>query len=306
MANLDLPYIKTFRMLWFTPGMREVWGLPSLYLAGPGKTKTSRARFAAKVMGLRSKTLSPALHGEGAFGVVPVPTTINGKTYLVYARPSWVSEFRDDNDNDLPGVILLDEVLAAVASLRPPLLGLVDERMIGDTFLGEQVRVTAFTNSAEMCGTDPLNAPLANRFLHPMWQDPSIEETADYLANGTPLSQVQQELDPIAEQKRVMGLWEQYRAPVANLVASYLRANAGQIHVEPPPNDPRASGPWPSRRSWELAIRTMAGCQLHGLSAMETNAFVTAAIGEDAAAPFFTYVAQMDLPNPADVLDGKV
>lgn len=305
-SNLSLPYIRTFRFLMFTPGNKEVWGLPALFEAEPGTSKTSRARFAAKLFGMPCKTLSPGLHGEGAFGVVMVPTQHGKRTYLDSPPPYWVRTFRDDEDQPIPGLVMVDELLAAMGALRPPLLGLIDERMIGDTFLGGPVRVLGFTNSADACGTDPLTPQLSNRFLHPKWYAPSATELGEHFLTGTDLSKVQVELDPIEEQKRVMAIWEQYRTPAAALVSKYLESNPGEMHRQPKLNTPGAGGAWPSRRSWELAIRVLAGGRLHGLSVEEINNMLEWTIGATSAGTFQTYLAKMDLPNPADVVDGKV
>lgn len=305
-SYLDNPTINLFRFLWFTPGNKEVWGLPALYQAEPGTSKTSLSRFAAKVFDLRYHMLSPGLHGEGATGVVPVPVVVGNRHYLTFPAPIWVRDFRDENDQPIPSVLVIDELLSAFGVMRPPLLAAVDERMIGETFLGAPVRVTGFTNSAEECGTDPLTPQLANRFLHPIWRAPDVAEVAEHFRSGTELSEVKAELNPIEEQNRVMALWPSFRSQAAALVAAYLEKNPGDLHRRPKLGSPNASGAWPSRRSWEMAIRVLAGGRLHKLDETEVHNYLTATIGDDTSKTFIEYLKKMDLPSPEDVVDGKV
>lgn len=307
MANLlDSEMGKTFRFLFFTPGNKEVWGLPALYRAEPGTAKTSMSRAMAKVMGLEYHMLSPGLHGDGATGVVPVPAVIDGRTYLTFPAPIWVKKFRDQNDKPIPGVLVVDELLTAQGGQRAPLLAAIDERTIGECFLGSTVRVIGFTNDADACGTDDLSPQLANRFLHPTWNAPDVATTAEHLLSGTELSDLEAELDPVAEQKRVMALWPEYRSNAATLVAKYLRAKPDDLHVQPKLGSPNASRGWPSRRSWEMAVRVIAGTKLHRLDDSVTSLMLEATLGADVAATFIEFARKLDLPNPVDVLDGKV
>jgi len=306
MSHLDSPIIKTLRFLWFTPGNKEVWGLPALYRAQPGTSKTSIGRFAAKVFGMPCKTLSPGLHGEGAFGVVMTPMKHGDRTYLDAPPPFWVRAFRDAADQPIPSVLICDEVLTAPPGLRAPMLAMIDERTVGECFLGAPCRVIGFTNDADESGGDDLLPPMANRFMHPLWHAPNVEQWSSFVMAGENLSDVKAELDPIAEQNRVLKLWPSAYATASALVTSYLRANPSDLHRQPKIGDPGASKAWASRRSWELAVRVLAGAKIHGIDEAETFSYVEATVGEAVSSKFVEYLKKMDLPTPEDVLDGKV
>jgi hypothetical protein len=72
-----------------------------------------------------------------------------------------------------------------------------------------------------------------------------------------------------------------------------------------PKGTPGAHRAWPSDRSWENAARALASARAHRLSEADTAEFVEAFIGRAAAATWFEYIDKQDLPNAADVLDGK-
>jgi hypothetical protein len=63
---------------------------------------------------------------------------------------------------------------------------------------------------------------------------------------------------------------------------------------------------WPSDRSWELATRALAGARVHSLDGEETEQLVAAFIGEGVAGELFAWIADQNLPAPADLLDGKI
>ena len=74
----------------------------------------------------------------------------------------------------------------------------------------------------------------------------------------------------------------------------------------PKAGDPKGSKAWPSPRSWEMAARALAGAEVHGLGEADRELMIAAFVGAEPTNEFITWMIEADLPDPADVLDGRV
>lgn len=280
----------------FTPISGGRWGLPLLAWGAPGVGKTSVIEQLAAEWGLVSEVLSPGERGEGAFGVVPVPST---EGTLTYPRPEWTRLF----DHGAAGLVFVDEITTAAPALQAPLLGLVLARRIGGHVLPPRVRVLAAANPPEQAaGGFDLAAPVANRFGHLDWYAPSVDEHCAWMlgaASDTVLGG-----DASAEEARVLDAWPAAWARAVGLETAFLRRRPGLKNVVPQVGDPKASRGWPSDRSWEAATRALASASVHWLTEAETEEFVAGFIGEAAASEWFAWQREVDLPDPAALLDG--
>jgi hypothetical protein len=159
----------------------------------------------------------------------------------------------------------------------------------------------------QAAGGYDLAPPLANRFGHIKMETVSVDAWADWLlgagANGD--NEVKP-LDPETEEKRVLEAWPAPFAKASGLVTGFLKARPGLLHQMPKEGDPAASRAWPSLRTWEMATRALASAEIHGLDGSDTEDLIGAFIGVPAAAEFYQWRKNADLPNPEDVLDGKV
>jgi MoxR-like ATPase len=328
----------------FTPFSKGRWGLPICVEDEPGTAKSAAIVEVAEELGMPYEILSPGERGEAAFGVVPVPvsdtegyaltlSTVIAEalkegrsvadsldlalraagrkpaTRLCYPRPDWTDKFIGSGGEDLGGVIFVDEVTTAPPMIQAALLGLVLERRIGSHTFGPRVRVVGAYNPPELAaGGFDLSAPLANRTGHIRWGAPTVEEHAAYMLRGdtgsAERSGVRADL-AVAEEKRVLGLWPEAFASARGLEVAFLTRRPNLKNVCPKAGDPKVGRSWPSDRTWEMATRALASADVHDLSDVETEAFVAAFIGEAASSEFFAFKQDQDLPNPADLLDGK-
>ncbi len=291
----------------FTPFSRGRWGLPIFLVGSPGVAKSAIIIETCEDLGMPYEVLEPGARGEAAFGCVPVPD-MHGK--LCYPRPDWTDKFVGANgDQQIPGVIVADEATTCPPMLQAALLGLVLERRIGSLTLPGCVRVVGAYNPPEQAaGGYDLAAPLANRAGHLAWPAPSVEEFASYMlgehaGNGAP----EQKANVAATlEKEVMRKWPLAFAKSRGLGAAFLRARSDLLDKCPKAGDPQASAAFPTPRSWEMALRGLAGAECHGLSPEDTEIFVAAYISAGIATELFAFIEKQDLPNPADVLDDKV
>ncbi len=286
----------------FTPsGTRNgqpIWGLNLLLWGDPGVGKTHRIGEVAEGCGLPMEVLSPGERGEGAFGVVPVPNA--DLSQINYPPPSWV-------ENVTPaGIVFLDEANQASPALQPAIMGIALAKRIGGYQLSNRTRVIAAANPPEKAaGGWDLAAPVANRFGHLDWEAPDVASWADYMVGGAGSDQADILISALDLEKRVLAAWSPAFAEAVGLVTAFCRAKGGILHQMPQVGDNKVGKAWPSPRTWEMATRALAGGKIHALGEVEQEEFVTAFIGEGAASELWTYREKVDLPNPAEVLDGK-
>ena len=288
-----------------TPISGGAWGLPLLLTAEPGATKTSTLRALARAGGVPCRVLSPGTDGEGAFGVVPVPD--GGR--ITYPRPEWFDMFGADG----AGLVVTDEVTTAPAMLQASIMGMLTERRVGAAKFPKRVRVIGACNPVALAANGfELTAPLANRFGHLDWPAPEVDVVtavwsnmiADEYTDDVPAYDA--DIDGwLAEEKRVKGLWTEAFSIAVGLVSSFLRAQPQMKNRCPDPSSGQASGPWPSDRTWEYAIRSLASASVHGLSDADSAKFTRGFVGDEAFVAFNAYREALDLPDVAALLDGK-
>ena len=128
----------------------------------------------------------------------------------------------------------------------------------------------------------------------------AVPGSAEAKAHISPDATVAQKLEA-----QVLKQWPEESAKAFALVSSYLERRPAMMHNCPKDGDPEASKSWPSARTWELAVRGLAGGRIHGMDVNEQMQMVSAFVGETAACDFMEWVTKQDLPNPVDLLTGK-
>ena len=286
----------------FTPAGTDnagetMWGLPICFWGPPGVGKTWRLGRMSRTYGLALEVLSPGERGEGAFGVTPVPAP--GNKVLNYPPPDWVANLVDG------GLLFLDEINQAPPPLQPALQGILLGRRVGGYYLGNKVRPIAAANPTEIAaGGWDFAPPVANRMGHLPWPDVGGESWASWLlgedeaATGSVVA--------ADEETRVLRAWDEPWARTRGMVAGFIRARGELLHKMPQMGSTDLGRAWPSPRTWEMAARAHAAAAVHRLGVEDTESFVAAFVGVGAASEMFAYAEKLDLPNPADVLDGKV
>lgn len=286
----------------FTPAATDkagetVWGLPICFWGPPGVGKTFKLSKLARSHQMPLEVLSPGERGEGAFGVTPVPSA--GNKVLNYPAPDWVVELGGG------GVLFLDEINQAPPPLQPALMGILLARRVGGHYLGNRTRCIAAANPTEQAaGGWDFAPPVANRMGHLAWEDISGEAWAGWLLGDDGALSENSPME--AEEDRVLKGWNEPWARTRGMVSGFIRARGELLHKMPQMGSADLGRAWPSPRTWEMAARAHAGAAVHRLSVEDTESFVSAFVGAGPAGEFFAYADKLDLPNPADVLDGKV
>lgn len=291
-------YEKILKAAIFTPGPNGRWGLPLLLEGKPGTAKTSRVYQLATANGLPIEVVIASLREPSDFLGLPIP---NKDGTLHYAAPSWAARLKQAGR----GVAFLDELNTAPPAVQAALLRVVLDGAVGDLMLPTTIRFIAAQNATdEAAGGWDLAPPLANRFGHIRWENPEPEVWTDWLLGGA--QEGEHSFDSSEEEKRVEAGWNSPSAVARGLIAGFIRRRPSLLHAMPKLGNPEASRAWPSPRTWEMAARALASAQLHELTQVEEEEFVSAFIGAGTASEFFGWREKTDLPDPAELLDGKV
>lgn len=297
---------RLIKTLMFTPGPKG-WGLPALFWGSPGVAKTDVIESVALEYGMLCETLSPGERGEAAFGVVPVPMKKkDGRMVLTQPPPDFLDVFEEDGR----GLLFVDEMTTAPLAVMPALLGLVQSRRLGSAYLGQGVRVLAAANPIGSAANGrELSKANANRMAHIDWDAPDASQWTEWLV-GHDAKAMRLKVDEVKsaeqEEKRVLALWDNAHAGTKGLIAGFIRKRPELLHMEPDDSDPQAGRSWSSRRTWDLASRAITGAKLHGLNEVEEQLLIASFVGDGSAVELFKYRKESDLPDPVEVLDGKV
>jgi hypothetical protein len=136
-----------------------------------------------------------------------------------------------------------------------------------------------------------LAPPMANRFVHLDWA-----LTAEAVRDGFSLGWAEVPVPVIDEEKA--------EAEVANaklLVAAFLTTRPDLVTVMPN-SSAEAGKAYPTPRSWEMASILYGYATAARVSNVARRMLVTGTIGQGAAAEFLAYVADLDLPDPEELL----
>jgi hypothetical protein len=272
------------------------WGIPFNFRGGAGVGKSSVLKAFGMKWDVHCEVLSPALQGEGKFGAIPVYQD----GHITYPPQQVASLVRP------AGMIVVDEITSTPVALEPYCLGLVLDRKLGDTYLGDRVRTFAACNPSHMAanGRD-LSLPMNARMGWVEWPTPTPGEFAN-----RPKATVRRE-EVVAnsiesEEARVLAAWPKAYAVEDALVQAFLKRFPEWLYKEPDVNQPQVSPAWPCPRTWDFAVSARASgrCQSADRDTMDlvTQAFV----GPAAFEALSVFVDQMDMGDPEEYVDGKI
>ncbi len=275
-----------------TPGC-----LPVLMWGDFGIGKTSQTLALADALGWDCELLRPAERGEGALGVVPVPS--EDRKVLHYPMPDWAARLAA---SERPSLLFLDEISSCPPALQPAIMGLALDGIIAGQRLPERVKRVAAGNPTEQAaGGWELAPALANRFVHLTWPAPKADEwTAWLTGNSTSSSVTRLDLDAFEAE------WGKAKA----LGAAFIRSHPMSLHEDMSKTLGRTPPAFATPRSWETALRLLAACRASGSmdiypALAEGSLGPTVAmqgVGGDPAGSWLVWLRDNDLPDPEDLL----
>ena len=285
----------------FTPGPRHRWGQPLRIIGAPGTAKSALIESVAEASGLHVEVVIASLRDPTDFLGLPVPRDDGS---VGYAPPAWALRAAAAKH----AVVFLDEINTAPPAVQAALLRVVLDRVVGDFQLPTTVRILSAQNAVEdSAGGYDLAAPLANRFgTLPDWTGPSCEEWCSWLMQAGNGNEIEVQTTAANEEARVLKLWPSAFAKASGIITSFLRRKPSLLHAQPASGAPEASLAWPSRRTWEMATRALAACEIHHLDESEADRYVGAFVGPAAIRELRSWMVNIDLPDPAKLLDGEI
>ncbi|GAA4442662.1 MoxR family ATPase [Phytohabitans houttuyneae] len=262
--------------------------LPVLLWGAPGIGKTAAMAQLATDLDLPLTTVIASVHEPSDFNGLPVVGDDPARQGVPMAPPDWAVHLVRAGR----GLLFLDELSTAPPAVQAALLRLVLERRVGALRLPPGVRIVAAANPRSSAADAwELSAPLANRFVHLQW---TYEHGVVVRGLGGTW--------PRASLPRL----EAARLPEAvafarRAVTTLLAARPTLVH-RLPTSETQRGGPWPSPRSWEMALRLIAFATAAGTSRDVLSALVRGTVGDGPGLELLASLDRMDLPDPEDVL----
>ncbi|WP_422735170.1 AAA family ATPase [Micromonospora sp. WMMD729] len=262
--------------------------LPVLLWGEPGIGKTAALANLATTLDLPLTTVVASVHEPSDFSGLPIVGDDPATQGVPMAPPDWAVRLVRASR----GLLFLDELSTAPPAVQAALLRLVLERRVGALRLPAGVRIVAAANPRSSAADGwELSPPLANRFVHLQWTH-DHEVVVRGLGGTWPLATLPR-LDP---------------ALLPEAVAFARRAVCGLLSVRPdlvhrlPSTEVARGGPWPSPRSWEMALRLTAFATAAGVSREVLSMLVRGTVGDGPGLELLASMDRMDLPDPEELL----
>ena len=299
---------SALKIAMMTPGPHG-WGIPSLFIGMPGVAKTALGEREAHKLGLHAYVLIGSQIEAPDLGGYPAAGERFGKRCLDPLAPFWIIEANHLCETTDKGVVLiLDELNTCPPPVQAAMLRVVNERMAGGVRLHPRIRIIAFMNPPEIAaeaGGVPIAPAMSNRVGHFDWVAPTIAEYTDHIMGVSAGEDLEEMPSARAIEESIMSKWHEYFVRAAGETTAYLSANSKQANSMPASADDR-HGPWPSYRSWENAMRHLAGARLHGSGTADQKTCVAAHVSKGVADEFFVYLKAKDIPDAGEWMARRV
>jgi hypothetical protein len=262
--------------------------LPVVLWGEPGIGKTAALNQLAEALELPLTTVIASVHEPSDFAGLPVVGDDPAAQGVPMAPPDWAVRLARAGR----GLLFLDELSTAPPAVQAALLRVVLERRVGALRLPPGVRIVAAANPRSSAADGwELSPPLANRFVHVQWTyDHDVVVRG---LGGTWPKAALPRLDP--------GRLTDAVTFARRAVCGLLTARPGLVH-QLPKNEARRGGPWPSPRSWEMALRLIAFATAADASRDVLSMLVRGAVGDGPGLELLANLDRMDLPDPEVLL----
>jgi hypothetical protein len=260
-------------------------GNPVHVQGNPGVGKSDIMTQFASETGKHLETRIASLCDPTDFAGLPI---MDKKGGVVYAAPRWAMNISEHGG----GILFLDEIGGAPPTVQMGLLRVCLDKVVGDHELPKRdTWVVACSNPTDQTpGGFDFAPPLANRFCHIPWEFSPLT-WINGLTTGF----------PSPEFPTLPDNWEDFILEGRTMVASFTKVRQELISALPKEESSR-SGAWPSPRSWTVAADMMGAARSVGATDDTLMELVGGCVGNGAATEFITYINELDLPEPKDVL----
>lgn len=261
---------------------------PVILWGAPGQGKTQTLNTIAERNSMHLETVLASIREPSDFAGLPY--VVEGRTTLI--APDWAQRIAAHTQAGGCAMLFFDEISTAPPASQAALLRVALDRVAGDTYLGDEVSIVAAANPPEIAadGWD-LAPPMANRFVHLEWSLP-----AEVVRDGFSLMWPDVPV-PVIDREKAAEEVQQAKL----LIAAFLTSRPDLVTVMPTASS-EAGRAFPTPRSWEMAATLYGYATAAGVSNTARRMLLVGSIGQGTAAEFLAYVADMDLPDPEEVL----
>lgn len=259
-------------------------GIPVMLWGDPGTGKSSFVNALAKSLDRHLETFIASIHD---------PVDLSGAIMAdgdraKYLLPDWAYRLIKAKN----GILFLDELSTAPPSMQAGVLRVLLEHYVGAEPLPEGTSYICAGNPVETAaGGFELSAPLANRVCHIDWKSNSQDWVIGMLS-GFKLPNV----------PKLPKDWKKFEAITRGEVTSFIQ-NQPQMLLQVPKEESKKGLAWASPRTWDMAIKLMAGCRSVGINGDVEHALLAGSVGDDTAITFMNWRKSLDLPNPEDLIE---
>lgn len=252
---------------------------------GCGKSRTVEAF--ARAMKRQCYTLIGSLREPADIGGYPYP--VQGEfPYMAVMPPKWAQDCQHGQ-----WVLFIDELTTVPPAVQAAMLGVIAENRVGDSTLPATVWKLAACNPPDCAANgSELEPPLANRMAHLTWET-DTEAWQRGMIGGMQF--------PTPSFVPLPSDWEKCIGRNAGLVAAFHKHRPGLLEAYPKERA-RASGAWPSMRSWTNAAICAAAMEAIDAEPLLRYRAVAACVGEEAGMEFQSWEQSLDLPDPEEWL----
>jgi hypothetical protein len=274
-------------------GLALAANIPVHLVGIPGVGKTELAKALTARLGLHLETLIASVRDRTDFGGLPYPA--DGQVKLLHLP--WVERLIRAPQGAL---LFLDELGTAPADVRPALLRVILERVVGDTQLDPtRVQLMAASNPSELGegeGPESWSLALKTRMCHIRYPAPPAETFADAQIRGwgDPLGGME-----LPSRKAVEAALPEAKA----LVAAFIRRHPEAL--APLPNPGQEVWGWANPRTWQdFGGRALAAWTALGRpeNLREVLHIVLVGCLGPYGETFAAWVKEQTLPDPEEIL----
>ncbi|MEZ5212017.1 AAA family ATPase [Gordonia sp. (in: high G+C Gram-positive bacteria)] len=263
-------------------------GIPVILWGDPGEGKTSMIE-SATARGVHVETVILSQSEPSDLAGLPIVSPAGD---VVLAPPIWARRLAE---HDGPAICFFDEFSTATPALQAAALRVLTHREVGNLRLPRSVSFVAAANPVEVsaAGWD-LAAPTSSRFVHL-----DFAMTAEVFTRGSVTGQW-----PALPGRELPADHTERVAQEMATVCGFLRARPNQLSVIPQDHALRSRA-FPTPRTWQFAAELSALARAHDLPDEVTSMLVAGAIGDATAHEYLSWRTNLDLPDPAGLLDGS-
>lgn len=271
-------------------------GLPVVFVGAPAVRKSALIEDTAEALELPRYTFPvDSLELDDLNGLV----INNGGTLQRLTDNTRVLSILDSGE----GVLFVDEINTG-RGIDAALNRLVYDRELLRKKLPPGIRVLAAMNPPHLsAGGRPLRPSLANRLCHIKVSPPELGAWCAYRSGAVDASETRERYE--GARARLNTHWVESQERAEQGVRAFLHAQPHLLHKTPTVESGQLSGPWPSPRSWTLAINALATAYALGFSTAQAFEVVNGCVSEGVGSALYTYLEGKKIPSTEDVLAGR-